>query len=193
MKLEKDSTKSPCKIYTGGELQNKQSLTALGWGQSESENFVPMLQKVDSLLFEPLSECNAQDKWLGYLKPGLMCADGPNGEDTCDGRKSMKIPSPSYEHSLSCNLVLRISAIGKKVQANCWLVQSLPVTYVIRIQSIQVKSFLNIIGWWLRASIALSLVNQWLIMPILLVNQVLGNWACAQDFQNNLNTVEFFE
>lgn len=87
MELETESTKTPCKIYVGDELLDKQVLTALGWGQSQSENFVPTLQKVDSLVFEPLDTCNAQEKWQGYLNPGMICADGPNGEDTCDGKK----------------------------------------------------------------------------------------------------------
>lgn len=84
IKLQFPSQKSPCEIYDG-QLSSGQVLTALGWGASETKSYLPSLQKVDTLEYETLDECNVDEKWLGHLKPGMICADGPNGEDTCGG------------------------------------------------------------------------------------------------------------
>lgn len=85
IKLQWPSVKTPCPIYRGDPLSNGQRLTALGWGQSEDADFLPTLQRVGNLVFEDRQSCNTDDKWLGYMKPGMICADGPTGEDTCDG------------------------------------------------------------------------------------------------------------
>ncbi|GMH32895.1 hypothetical protein BSKO_00729 [Bryopsis sp. KO-2023] len=84
LKLQWASKKTPCSIFNG-TLADGQKLTALGWGASETEAYLPNLQKVDTLEFESLEECNSEGKWFGNIKPGMVCADGPTGGDTCDG------------------------------------------------------------------------------------------------------------